>query len=86
MADAPLAGRAQAAAERRAAELGRERFRVSVLTYGGIHVVEVYGPDVDRGARFMAPALVASVGLLDALSKRAEVFRKEVGPTPPTPQ
>lgn len=44
-------------------------FRVSILTYGGIHIVEVFGPDIDR-QHAVAPVLIGSVNLLDALSKK----------------
>jgi hypothetical protein len=46
-------------------------FRVSLLTYGGLHIVEVFGPEIDQWHP-VAPVLIASVSLLDALSKRSD--------------
>jgi hypothetical protein len=46
-------------------------FRVSILTYGGIHVVEVFGPEINE-KHAIAPVLIASVNLLAALSKRSD--------------
>lgn len=46
-------------------------FRVSILTYGGIHIAEVFGPEIDE-KHPMAPLLIGSVNLLDALSKRSD--------------
>ncbi|HVF68754.1 MAG TPA: hypothetical protein VM914_13875 [Pyrinomonadaceae bacterium] len=66
----PLVKRAPAVETRAPAEVEMEHFRVSVLTLGGIHVVDVYGPDIDGKERHLAPTLMASVRLLDALTER----------------
>jgi hypothetical protein len=65
----PLVKRAPAVERREPSEVKREHFRVSVLTPGGIHVVDVYGPDIDGDARYLAPVLMASVNLLNAINK-----------------
>jgi hypothetical protein len=69
--DRGAAGQKSPAAETRApTEVETEHFRVSILTPGGIHVIDVYGPDIDGKASHLAPTLVASVRLLDALTER----------------
>jgi hypothetical protein len=65
----PLVKRVPAVERREPSEIKMEHFRVSVLTLGGIHVVDVYGPDIDGEARYLAPVLMASVSLLDAINK-----------------
>ncbi|HVF41487.1 MAG TPA: hypothetical protein VM936_00655 [Pyrinomonadaceae bacterium] len=66
----PLVKRAPAAEARAPTEVETEHFRVSILTPGGIHVIDIYGPDIDGKASHLAPTLVASVRLLDALTER----------------
>jgi hypothetical protein len=66
----PLVNRTPAVERRDPTEVKMEHFRVSILTLGGIHVIDVYGPDIDGEARYLAPTLMATVGLLDALDKR----------------
>ena len=46
-------------------------FRVSILTFGGIRVVEVFGPEIDEGHP-VAPVLTTSAKLVDALVKKSE--------------
>jgi len=53
-----------------------EHFRVSILTYGGIHTVEVFGPEIIEGHR-MAPILVASLKLLNTLQQKADEAEKQ---------
>lgn len=65
----PLVKRAPAVERRDPAEVKMEHFRVTILTLGGIHVIDVYGPDIDGAARYLGPTLMASVGLIDALDK-----------------
>ena len=48
-----------------------EYFRVSILTYGGIHTVEVFGPEITEGHR-MAPVLITSTKLLNTLKQKAD--------------
>ena len=47
-----------------------EHFRVSILTFGGVRTVEVYGPDIVENHP-VAPVLISSVKLLDALSNKS---------------
>ncbi len=44
-------------------------FRVSVLTFGGVHVKEVFGPDINED-HSLAPLLLGSVDILEALSAK----------------
>lgn len=44
-------------------------YRVTILTYGGVRTVEVFGPEIDQDHP-IAPVFAASVNLLDALLKR----------------
>lgn len=44
-------------------------FRVSVLTFGGVHVKEVFGPDITIDDP-MTPLLTGSVDMLEALSAK----------------
>lgn len=65
----PLVKRSPAVERRDPTEVKMEHFRVTILTLGGIHVIDIYGPDVDGAARYVAPTLMASVGLINALDK-----------------
>src|SRR5919205_603236 len=68
----PLVKRAPAAERRMAGEIERAHFRVTVMTFGGLHVVDVYGPDIDGEARYLAPTLLAFGELVDAIQKKME--------------
>jgi tetratricopeptide (TPR) repeat protein len=59
-----------------------DHFRVSILTYGGIHTVEVFGPEIYEGHR-MAPTLLASVKLLNTLQQKADEAEKQQGKEKP---
>ena len=52
-----------------------EHFRVTILTYGGIHTVEAFGPEIIEGHR-MAPILVASFKLLNTLQQKTDEAEK----------
>ncbi|HEX8161066.1 MAG TPA: hypothetical protein VF538_04300 [Pyrinomonadaceae bacterium] len=54
-------------------------FRVSILTYGGIHIVEEFGPEIGESHR-VAPVFIASVKLLDALLKRSDDAERKITP------
>jgi hypothetical protein len=43
-------------------------FRVSILTYGGIHIVDVFGPEINE-MHPIAPVFIGSVNLLETLLK-----------------
>lgn len=45
-------------------------FRVSILTYGGIHTVEVFGPEITERHRIV-PVLITTTKLLDTLQQKA---------------
>jgi hypothetical protein len=51
-----------------AREVKQNYFRITVLTFGGLHVKEGFGPHLD-GRHFAAPVLNASMKLLDLLWK-----------------
>ena len=71
----PVVRKTPAAERHPAAEVALEHFRVTVLTFGGIHVIDVYGPEVDTG-HFTRPAFIASVQLLDGLTQRGNQRNK----------
>ena len=48
-----------------------DHFRVSILTFGGIRTVEVFGPEIVEDHP-VAPVLISSVKLLDALTQKSE--------------
>jgi len=78
----PLIHMAPATDKRKIPEPEMEHFRVSILTYGGIHTVEVFGPEIFEGHR-MAPILVASTKLLNTLQQKADEAEKRQGKVKP---
>ena len=66
---APLVQSAPARDQHVEAALAKDHFRVSVLTFGGVHVVEAFGPDIDE-AHALAPALLASTPVIQALARK----------------
>lgn len=58
-----------------------EYFRVSILTFNGIRVVEAYGPTIEQSQPIGA-VLVSSVNLLDTLTQKADELEKKQKPTP----
>ena len=67
----PLVNGAPLSNEHKTPEPAAEHFRVSILTFGGIRSVEVFGPEIVEDHP-VAPVLENSVKLLDALAKKAE--------------
>ena len=67
----PLVKTTLASDKHKSSEPKLNYFRVSILTYGGIHIVEVFGPEIDE-KHPIAPVFIGSVNLLDALSKRSD--------------
>jgi hypothetical protein len=67
----PLINGAPLSNEHKTPEPAAEHFRVSILTFGGIRTVEVYGPEIVEDHP-VAPALQNSVKLLDALAKKGQ--------------
>jgi hypothetical protein len=78
----PVVKLSPAAERRRAGEPPFEHFRVSVLTYGGIHVVELYGPGIEDG-HFAGPILMAGGSLAEAVHKLEEKYRAPAASPPP---
>lgn len=72
----PLIRTAPATDKHKTPEPELDHFRVSILTYGGIHTIDVYGPDLSEGHQ-MAPTFVASVKLLEALQQKAEAEKPQ---------
>ncbi len=70
-ASEPLINGAPLSNEHKTPEPAAEHFRVSILTFGGIRTVEVYGPEIVEDHP-VAPALQNSVKLLDALAKKGQ--------------
>jgi len=67
----PLVSGAPLSNEHKTPEPAADHFRVSILTFGGIRTVEVFGPDIVEDNP-VAPVLENSVKLLDALSKKGQ--------------
>ena len=67
----PLINGAPLSNEHKTPEPAAEHFRLSILTFGGIRTVEVYGPEIVEDHP-VAPALQNSVKLLDALAKKGQ--------------
>jgi hypothetical protein len=57
-----------------------EYFRVSILTFNGVRVVEAYGPTIEQ-SQPIGVVLVNSVNLLDMLTKKSEEMEKKQKPT-----
>jgi len=67
----PLVRTAPLSDKHKTPEPALDHFRVSILTFGGIRVVEVFGPEIDE-RQPVASVLTTSVKLLDALAKKSE--------------
>lgn len=67
----PLVNGAPLSNDHKTPEPAAEHFRVSILTFGGIRTIEVYGPEIVEDHP-VAPVLLNSVKLLDALGKKGE--------------
>ncbi len=78
----PLIRTAPATEKHKTPEPKLDHFRVSILTYGGIHTVEVFGPEIHEGHR-MAPTLLASLKLLNTLQLKADEAEKQQGKVKP---
>lgn len=72
----PLVNRARAVERHDSTEVKMDHFRVTILTPGGIHVIDVYGPDIDNAAHYLAPTLLTSTALLAALDKHQQKQRQ----------
>lgn len=77
----PIVRRAPAAERRRPGEPPLDHFRVSVLTYGGIHVVEVFGPGV-TAEHVAGPVLYTGSRLVEAVLKFEEEHPSQPEPGP----
>lgn len=67
-AAAPLVKSTPASPQHRSSGVEKDHARVSVLTYGGVHVAEAYGPEIDEAHELAAP-LLASTSVIRALQK-----------------
>jgi hypothetical protein len=65
----PLIAKASLSEVHKTPEPAAEHFRVSILTFGGIRTVEVFGPEIVENHP-LAPVLVSSGELVDALAKK----------------
>jgi hypothetical protein len=68
-ASEPLINGAPLSEVHKTPEPAAEHFRVSILTFGGIRTVEVFGPEIVEDHP-VAPVLVNSGNLVDALGKK----------------
>ena len=68
-ASQPLITKAALSEVHKTPEPAAEHFRVSILTFGGIRTVEVFGPEIVEDHP-LAPVLVSSGNLVDALAKK----------------
>ena len=71
----PLIQMTPATDKHKTAEPEMDHFRVSILTYGGIHTVEMFGPEITEGHR-MAPVLITGMKLLNTLQQNQMKPRK----------
>ena len=69
-ASQPLITRAPLSEVHKTPEPAAEHFRVSILTFGGIRTVEVFGPEIVEDHP-LASVLVSSGNLVDALGKKS---------------
>lgn len=67
----PLVKGAPLSDNRKTPEPALDHFRVSILTFGGIRTVEVFGPEIVEDQP-VAAVLISSVKLLDALTQKSE--------------
>jgi hypothetical protein len=74
-AAAPLVKTTPAAAQHQSSKLEKDHFRVTVLTYGGVHIAEAYGPNMTE-TDALAPPLGASGSLVRALQKAGQKDKK----------
>ncbi len=73
----PFVKKAPAVDKHNSVDVARDYIRVTVLTFGGMHITDVYGPSIEDERHFAGPILLASVELLNALtSKGAEQEKK----------
>ncbi len=68
-ASQPLITKAPLSEVHKTPEPAAEHFRVSILTFGGIRTVEVFGPEIVEDHP-LAPVLVSSGNLVEALGKK----------------
>ena len=77
----PLVDAAPVSETHRTPEPNVDHFRVSILTYRGIRTVEVYGPSIEQ-SQPIGEVLVASVNLLDALTRKSAEAESKQKPSP----
>jgi len=72
----PFVKKSPAAERHNAVPVKLDHIRVTVLTFGGVHVTDVHGPSMQDG-HYAEPIIYASVGLLEAIMKKGEEQGKQ---------
>ena len=75
----PLAKAAPLSDKHQTSDPEMEHFRVSILTYKGLHIVDVYGPSIDE-SQPIADVLDATGKLVDALARKSRETEKKQKP------
>lgn len=66
----PLVKRAPAVEKRKLTGVEMEHFRITILTFGGLHIIDAYGPDLDGKAGYLVPVLTAAGQLIVVGNKK----------------
>lgn len=66
----PFVKKAPAVEKHNSVDVALDHIRVTVLTFGGLHVTDVYGPAIEDERHFAGPILMTSVELLNALTNK----------------
>ena len=66
----PFVKRAPAVERHNSVDVPLDHIRVTVLTFGGLHITDVYGPAIEDERHFAGPILMTSVELLNALTDK----------------
>ena len=77
----PLAKAAPLSDKHQTSEPEMEHFRVSILTYKGIHIVDMYGPSIED-SHPIGTVLDATGELVDALARKSRETKSKQNPSP----
>jgi hypothetical protein len=77
----PLAKAAPLSDKHQTSEPEMEHFRVTILTFKGLHVVDMYGPSIDE-SQPIADVLDATGQLVDALARKSRETENKQKPSP----